>query len=128
MPMNRKLYPSNWRTIALIVKTLAGWECQNCGRPCLEPEQDWFDFVHDLARTQSKWYDETFEEKNGGYVEKKGRFVLTVAHLDHDPENPEPRLKALCPACHNKHDAPNRARNAKKTRHKKKHRGQLKLF
>jgi len=35
--------------------------------------------------------------------------VLTVAHLDHTPENCEPQnLKAMCQRCHNKYDAPMR--------------------
>ena len=37
------------------------------------------------------------------------RIVLTVAHLDHTPENCEPEnLKALCQRCHNIYDAPHR--------------------
>jgi hypothetical protein len=29
---------------------------------------------------------------------------LHAAHVNHDPENPQAELKALCPACHMKHD------------------------
>jgi hypothetical protein len=29
---------------------------------------------------------------------------LHAAHVNHDPENPEAELKALCPACHMKYD------------------------
>jgi 5-methylcytosine-specific restriction endonuclease McrA len=41
--------------------------------------------------------------------------VLTVAHLDHQPENcadPE-NMKALCQRCHNRYDAPMRRRGIK---------------
>ena len=49
--------------------------------------------------------------------------VLTVAHLDHDPANNDmANLRHLCQRCHNRHDAPHRA----KTRRRR--RGQLQLF
>jgi hypothetical protein len=136
--MKHHLYPPNWRTIAFIVKNLSKWNCQHCGRPCrrLPPkpleQESWNDFT--IRIFESEWYEEAVEEivdeETGefGYRDVKGRFVLTTAHLDHDPENPEPRLKALCPKCHNCHDAPTRAKNAKKTRFDKAHRGQLNLF
>lgn len=35
--------------------------------------------------------------------------VLTVAHLDHTPENcADDNLKAMCQRCHNRYDAPKR--------------------
>jgi len=35
--------------------------------------------------------------------------ILTVAHLDHEPENcAAGNLKAMCQRCHNRYDAPNR--------------------
>lgn len=35
--------------------------------------------------------------------------VLTVAHLDHVPENcADDNLKAMCQRCHNRYDAPMR--------------------
>lgn len=86
-------------------------------------------FCSALLHEGSKWYNQTFEySKDGDIIEKKGRFILTVAHLDHDPENPAARLKALCPKCHNRHDAQFRASNAKRTRYQKKHTHQLALF
>ena len=49
------------------------------------------------------------------------QIVLTIAHLDQDPtNNPDDNLAALCQRCHNRHDAPHRAKNAAKTRHAKK--------
>jgi len=37
------------------------------------------------------------------------RIVLTVAHLDHQPENCDrANLKALCQRCHNSYDMPHR--------------------
>lgn len=43
--------------------------------------------------------------------------VLTVAHLDHTPENcADDNLKALCQRCHNRYDAPERARGRRERR------------
>lgn len=42
------------------------------------------------------------------------KIVLTVAHLDHTPENcADDNLKALCQRCHNRYDAPIRAAGIK---------------
>lgn len=42
------------------------------------------------------------------------KIILTVAHLDHRPENcTDENLKALCQRCHNRYDAPMRAAGRK---------------
>jgi hypothetical protein len=49
------------------------------------------------------------------------RIVLTVAHLDHTPENnADSNLRALCQRCHILHDRFYHARNARQTRATKK--------
>jgi hypothetical protein len=54
--------------------------------------------------------------------------VLTVAHLDHTPENnTDDNLMAMCQKCHNRLDAAHRAANAANTRRKKANVGQLEL-
>lgn len=46
--------------------------------------------------------------------------VLTVAHLDHTPENCDPaNLRAWCQQCHLRYDARHHARNAATTRRAK---------
>ena len=46
------------------------------------------------------------------------RIVLTVARLDHKPENcSDKNLAALCQRCHNAYDAPTRARNLWERQH-----------
>lgn len=44
------------------------------------------------------------------------RIVLTCAHLDHNPEDPPrvDRLAHLCQQCHNRHDAPHRAKERRR--------------
>ena len=82
MPMNRKLYPANWKQIAFSVKEAAFWKCENCGKQCRKPSEP-FD-----------------THKN----------TLTVAHLNHIPQDVRPEnLKALCAPCHLRYDAKHHA-------------------
>lgn len=47
------------------------------------------------------------------YVLKTVEIALTIAHLDHQPENCDPdNLRAWCQRCHNRYDAPYRRQNA----------------
>ena len=131
MPWDRKLYPQNWEAIAEAIKEEAGWTCEECGRPCRRPGTEWPDFVLKLMKVGSIWYRETCEEVideelgTSGVVEKPGRFVLTVAHLDHDPSNSDrANLKALCSPCHCRYDL--KAMPLKK-RMKAERNGQLRL-
>lgn len=51
----------------------------------------------------------------------KGRICLTVAHLNHTPEDNRPEnLRAWCQRCHLRYDAAHHAANARETRARKK--------
>lgn len=86
MPMNRKLYPKDWDSIAFRIKDNAGWVCQNCDKLCIgHPDRQ--------------------EVAILGNRSERGRYTLTVAHLDHNPANCEDtNLKALCAPCHLRYD------------------------
>ncbi len=109
MPVNKTKYPSNWKAIALEIKSAADWNCQGCQRPCKRPNESWDEFKYRLARKSKGLYAEC--------CEKKIRFILTTAHLDHDTKNnASSNLKALCSVCHLRYDAKYHAKNAAKTR------------
>ena len=135
MPMKRHLYPKNWDTIAFIIKSFADWKCEKCGRPCRRPGEDWEAFRSRLYKMRGEaWYldtyDEIFDEEGNKTVQDRlRRFVLTTAHLDQNPgNNSRDNLKALCPTCHNRHDAKARAINRSHTRViKLENAGQLRL-
>lgn len=56
-------------------------------------------------------------------VTGKSKVVLTVAHLDHQPENNDPaNLRAMCQRCHNAYDAPHRQANARARRERERRR------
>lgn len=86
MPMEKERYPSNWKEIALKIKENADWKCEKCGKQCRRP-------------------GETFDTH---------RRTLTVAHMNHTPEDISPgNLKALCAPCHLRYDAKHHAETRK---------------
>lgn len=87
-PENRDRYPADWPAIALRTKEAAGWCC--VGSPA---------------------YPDCRAAHAAPHPATGARVVLTVAHLDHTPENCEDdNLRAWCQRCHNTYDAPMRAR------------------
>lgn len=79
-PENKARYPKNWPAISKRIRDRDEWKCKFCGAPNALP--------HPIT---------------GSVV------VLTVAHLDHTPENcTDENLAALCQKCHNSYDAPMR--------------------
>lgn len=124
MPMNRKLYPANWDEIARSVKDEATWHCEACGKPCRKPgEKHW----QLLARLPDIWIDDLeLSDEDDARSPRWTRFVLTVAHLDHRPENCDrSNLRALCAPCHCRYDL---AAMAQKKRLKAERNGQLNLL
>lgn len=82
MPMDRKRYPRDWKQIAFGVKQEAGWKCEKCGKQCYRPGEPNID----------------------------RRYTLTVAHLNHTPEDcRRENLVALCSQCHLRLDAQHHA-------------------
>lgn len=76
---NRHRYPQNWPHLARECKEQANWQCEHCAVPHGTPR---------VGRRTGRPY----------------RVALAASHLDHDPENPDPRLAALCPSCHGRYD------------------------
>lgn len=93
-PENRKRYPPDWRAIAYGVKTEAKWRCE--GSPA---------------------YPDCSAEHDSPHPVTGSIVVLTVAHLNHTPEDVRrENLRAWCQRCHNTYDAPMRAAGRKARR------------
>ncbi len=97
-PENRSRYPDDWQAISRAIRSRAGGRCEckgECGRG------------HD-SRCHA----------TGGMVLPHGSVVvLTVAHLDHTPENNDPtNLRAMCQACHLAYDRDHHAATRAATR------------
>ena len=112
MPMDRSLYPKDWELIATRIKNAADWKCQDCGRQCKRPDQDWSDFLSSGC-------------VSGEMEIKPGQFILTVSHENHIPSDcRDENLKARCTVCHLRYDC---RQMALKRRLKRERLGQLSI-
>lgn len=122
-PENKDRYPKDWPQISKSIRERAGQECERCRAPnaglirrgkTAAGEAVWR-LLSDSA------YEDGVCAETGLLVPDTSedtvaygdpvRVVLTVAHLDHQPENCDPEnLRAWCQRCHNAYDAPMRAR------------------
>lgn len=98
MPIDLSKYPKDWKVIAKRIKDKALWRCQQCGKPCRIPGETWEGFRVRLALVgNEKWLKE--------FDEKHGRFTLTTAHLNHNPQDcRDSNLRAMCSVCHLRYD------------------------
>ena len=129
-PENRARYPKDWKAISASIRDRAKNRCEECG------------LVNGAlgGRLHGEWceplpLDDTGRLPQPGDIAwcrrrslfigrnvlaarlKIVRIVLTVAHLDHQPENCAPsNLKAWCQRCHNRYDAKTRAAGIKERR------------
>jgi hypothetical protein len=103
-PENRSRYPEHWAEIRQAILKRAENRCEcygECGcidlkvirsRRCLE-----------IDRTEAKSF--------------RGIVILTIAHLDHKPENCTPEnLRAMCQACHLRYDKEHHSESRRKNR------------
>ena len=85
-PENRKRYPADWAAISVATRERAKWRCE-CKGEC------------------GRGHKERCEKRQGDELPSGWLVVLTVAHLDHTPENCDPEnLRAMCQGCHLHYD------------------------
>ncbi|MFB7845482.1 hypothetical protein ACFC34_00400 [Streptomyces sp. NPDC056053] len=100
-PENRNRYPANWPEISASIRFgRANRRCEcmgECGRGT---------------------HDGRCPNMHGGLAYGTGsRVILTVAHLDHTPENCAPEnLRAMCQGCHLHYDKDHHRETAAATR------------
>lgn len=123
-PENRARYPANWQEIRDAILLRAEHRCEQCKVPnhariARGAGEDAGTFMTDDAYV----YDALTGEQLGQCrmsdydVGRMTNVVLTIAHLDHTPENCDPaNLKALCQRCHLAYDAEHHKATAQATR------------
>jgi len=116
-PENAARYPTDWKAIRQEVLERAGHRCEQCGVP-----NHW----HRNNLTGDVFEDEQLARDclHVTYI------VLTVAHLNHQPEDcgepgNRPNLAAWCQRCHLAYDHEHHMRNAHQTRRGRKASGDL---
>jgi hypothetical protein len=123
-PENRARYPSNWQEVRSAILERAGHKCEQCqvgnGERIARG-------AGPFAGTFQRDTAEVFDAETGEYIasvrmsefqlKNMVTIVLTIAHLDHMPENCDPaNLRALCQMHHLKYDAAHHAETARETR------------
>lgn len=104
MPFHRHKYPKDWEVISRRIRFgRAGGRCE-CHGEC------------GLHRTNPG--PRRCIERNGEPAKwARGKIVLTVAHLNHDPQDcRDENLRAMCQRCHLRYDVALHVGNAKKKR------------
>jgi 5-methylcytosine-specific restriction endonuclease McrA len=131
-PENRDRYPADWPEIREAILDRAQGKCERC----LVPDR--------VTILRGAGFDEgTYMMPSGAlhcadtgrylgmarsyeYIGRSVEIVLTIAHLDHVPENSDPEnLRAWCQKCHLDHDRPIHIEHGRQTRRAKKAMGDL---
>lgn len=123
-PENRCRYPANWDEIRAAILARAGNRCEQCkvanGKRIARG-------AGPFTGTYQADTAEVLDAETGEYiasvrmseyqVKNMVTIVLTIAHLDHQPENCDPsNLRAWCQMHHLRHDAAHHAETARATR------------
>jgi len=128
-PENKVRYPADWKQIRAEILERAGNCCERCKVPNGER------IVRGKGRHEGTYMTcdaevycastgESLGQCRMSDYETDGKgvdIVLTIAHLDHVPENCDPpNLQALCQRCHLRYDAAHHAETARQTRKNRK--------
>lgn len=120
-PENKDRYPKDWPKISRTIRERAGQKCEKCSAPNGELIRRgrtaaghgvWrmasdSAYVDGVCAETGLLIPDTSEDTVA--YSAPVRVVLTVAHLDHQPENCDPEnLRAWCQRCHNTYDIPMR--------------------
>jgi len=130
-PENRARYPANWKEISKRIRfERAKGRCEctgECGSDHTYPEGFWCAAPHGWEIIRWPNNPANWVRKDKRHVnEKSVKVVLTVAHLDHTPENvDDANLLAMCQRCHLRYDREHHAATARETRDRKSGQGRL---
>jgi len=113
-PENRLRYPPHWREIRQRIVARSGGQCE-CEGEC---------GLHRTTPGPRRCVERHLEAARWA----NGRVVLTVAHLNHQPEDcREENLKAMCNRCHLRYDVEHHRQTAARTRRAAKQNHELPL-
>jgi len=112
-PENASRYPPDWPEIRARILRRAGDRCEECGAR----NHDYGYWKGERFVSLGQEIDQTADAMQLLDGVKVIRIVLTVAHLDHMPENCQLlNLRALCQRHHNRYDREHRNATASHTR------------
>lgn len=132
-PENRERYPADWKQVRARILARAGNCCEWCHVPNKariargQGDDDGL-YMMDTADVYCADTGHHYGQRRMSDFDlgRMTNIVLTIAHLDHTPENcADDNLRALCQRCHLKHDREHHAASAQATRHARKALGDL---
>jgi hypothetical protein len=110
-PENRARYPKNWKAISLHIRSeRAGDRCEctgQCGDDHRRGDSSFGRCGAPNGKIVCRAVDDSGRWVLGDacFVHRFVRVILTVAHLDHQPENcADANLLAMCQYCHLRYD------------------------
>lgn len=120
-PENKARYPKDWPAISARIRLRAGNKCEECGVENYalggrNKSGDWLaawpigtDGLRTTWPQPGEWAWCGDEETQGKAHLRIVRIVLTVAHLNHTPEDcADDNLRCWCQRCHNRYDVAHR--------------------
>lgn len=140
-PENKHRYPKDWAEVRARILKRAGNRCEHAGCGARNYSVGFWAIENGAYRWVAHWgqndNQRTYTEAREVAAElhwsrsQEGRkptiIVLTIAHLDHQPENcTDDNLAAMCQRHHLAHDHEHHRRNAQATRRAKA--GNMELF
>jgi hypothetical protein len=143
-PENKSRYPANWKSeVVPRIRARSGNRCECTGQCGVEHGHSYCTDLSELGRCgidngdvsymiDGRW-QVCLESEVGDEMERRNgkkyhavRIVLTVMHLDHQPENcADENLLHACQGCHNRYDAPMRRRGIEERVREKRASGDL---
>lgn len=116
---NKARYPKDWPAISKRIRKRARGRCEckgDCGLQHFRND-DGRQIDLPAALQISKRVFRCSAVNGAPHPATKAKVVLTVAHLNHRPEDcDDANLRAWCQRCHNRYDAPTRAAGIKSRR------------
>ena len=112
-PEDRDRYPDDWKAISLRIRNeRAAGQCECEGECRSRHHTQWLRLVRYGVEESPRC-----PNLNGELSQWSGsRVVLTVAHLNHTPEEShDDNLKAMCQSCHLNYDREHHAETRKRT-------------
>lgn len=107
MPIRKEMrarYPSDWADVSLRIREREGGRCRFCGvqNNSLYTRDQFYGSPDSRGRVILEGLEAEAVSLDGAKI---SRIVLTVAHLNHIPEDcRDENLAALCQSCHLEHD------------------------
>ncbi len=121
-PENKHRYPADWKQVRERILRRALWRCEWPGCEALHRDVGWWRFDGKFIPMGRALRDAGAKAGHeiacsDGSTIKLIMIVLTIAHLDHQPENcADDNLRAWCQRHHLGYDAKHHAANAAATR------------